>query len=183
LVVQLRTQSNATLCLEGLKIDSSSFWACAEMRAFVQMGGSYFPPNVASQHYAAYCESLPSMEDKIVVITGTTSGIGLIAAKTAVTQGAQVIMLNRASERADAALQTVMSIATKRAGTRGVKQIECDLQNFASVKRAAERVLAEVASAGVDVLVNNAGELLSRHAAQAWITMLTRCHSVDIGIW
>jgi NAD(P)-dependent dehydrogenase (short-subunit alcohol dehydrogenase family) len=148
------------------------------MRAFVQMGSNYSAPNVASQHYATYCESLPSMVDKVVVITGATSGIGLVAAKTAVTQGAQVIMLNRVSERADAALQAVMAIATKRAGTGGVKQIECDLQSFASVKRAAARVIAEVASAGIDVLVNNAGELLSSHAAQAWITKGNHAHQV-----
>jgi short chain dehydrogenase len=126
---------------------------------WVQMGCSYSTRQVESQHFVTWCDNLPSMEEKVVVITGTTSGTGLVAAKTLAATGAQVVMLNRASERADAALAAVKEAARKPAAPDAVHQFECDLQDFSSVRAAAARVLNldVVASAGIDVLANNAG--------------------------
>ena len=122
------------------------------------MGCSYSTRQVESQHYATFCDSLPRMDGKTVVITGTTSGTGLVAAKTVATKGATVVMLNRPSERAEAALDTVRKVAgASDAASARVHHVDCDLMEFRSVREAAASVLKLVDSTGIDALVNNAG--------------------------
>ena len=108
--------------------------------------------DISSKHFPAFRSGLPSMEGKTVVITGTTSGTGKIAANTMADLGAKVLMLNRASERSTAAF-TELSAAHPNADLHAV---ECDLQSFDSVRDAAAKV-AELCPEGVDVLANNAG--------------------------
>ena len=121
------------------------------------MGGTYSTPLIASQYFQTYVDSLPSMQGKVVVITGATSGIGLVAARALVAAGARVLMLNRPSQRADAALKQVRDVADASNAGGTADHINCDLQRFASVRGASERVQRAVASTGIDVLVNNAG--------------------------
>jgi NAD(P)-dependent dehydrogenase (short-subunit alcohol dehydrogenase family) len=101
----------------------------------------------------AVATTLPDLTGKIVVITGCTSGTGLIVAKTSAQHGAKaVLMLNRPSERSTAAEQTVKGVAKE--GTT-VETIACDLQDFASVKEAAQTIRSKYEA--LDVLCNNAG--------------------------
>lgn len=118
------------------------------------MGSSSSKPHpVKSQWFPEFSETLPSLENKVVAITGCTSGTGLVAAKTAARKGASaVVMLNRSSERATAAEQAVKDVAAE--GTT-VETVSCDLQSFESVKEAAATVLKKYPA--VDVLCNNAG--------------------------
>ena len=101
--------------------------------------------------YEEYKASLPNMKDKTVVITGCTSGTGLVLARTLAAAGAQILMLNRPSKRADDALKEVQALTDR------VSFIECDLMSFASVRKAADAVKQTLASQGLDVLCNNAG--------------------------
>ena len=119
-----------------------------------------------SIHYATFCDSLPSMDGLAVAITGSTSGIGLVAAKTVLSKGARVIMLNRPSERAEKAVKDVNALA-QQAGL--VQHVDCDLQSFDSVRAAAKEVQAVLGGAGLDVLANNAGPRL------ACVFHLTKC--------
>ena len=105
-----------------------------------------------SVHFPSFKAGLPSMAGKTVVITGTTSGTGKVAAATVAELGAKVLVLNRASERATASFDE-LSAAYPNAELHNV---ECDLQVFESVQAAADRV-AEVCPEGVHVLCNNAG--------------------------
>jgi len=102
------------------------------------------------------------MEGKVVAITGTTSGTGFIAARTVAQKGATVILLNRKSSRAEAALEKL------KAAVPGATfdWIECDLQNFESVRNASKAILSKY-SAGVDVLCNNAGVMALEDKATA----------------
>jgi NAD(P)-dependent dehydrogenase (short-subunit alcohol dehydrogenase family) len=109
-------------------------------------------PSPASKHFPAFKAALPSMEGKTVVITGTTSGTGQVAARTMVELGAKVLLLNRPSKRAEASL-AALNAAHPAAE---VHAVECDLQSFASVEKAAARV-TELCPEGVHVLCNNAG--------------------------
>mmetsp|Transcript_119 Transcript_119/g.256 ORF Transcript_119/g.256 Transcript_119/m.256 type:complete len:385 (-) Transcript_119:27-1181(-) len=95
---------------------------------------------------------VPDMKGKVVAITGCTSGMGYICAKACAEQGARVLMLNRPSSRADAALK-----ALREASSAEVSLIACDLEDFESVRRAAEEIKRELADVGLDVLCNNAG--------------------------
>jgi len=92
------------------------------------------------------------MAGKTVVITGTTSGTGRVAARTVAELGAKVLVLNRPSKRSESSLSDL----TKAFPAAEVHAVDCDLQSFASVEQAAARV-AELCPEGVDVLCNNAG--------------------------
>jgi len=105
-----------------------------------------------SVHFPEFREGLPSMAGKTVVITGTTSGTGQVAATTVSALGAKVLVLNRASERSTASFAEL----TAAFPDAEIHNVECDLQSFASVKAAAARVV-ELCPEGVDVLCNNAG--------------------------
>ncbi len=106
----------------------------------------------ASVHFSEFRARLPTMADKTVVITGTTSGTGQVAARTVAELGAKVLLLNRRSSRSEA------SAAALRAEVPGaeIHEVECDLTSFASVEAAARRV-EELCPEGVSVLANNAG--------------------------
>lgn len=89
-----------------------------------------------------------------VAITGSTSGIGLEAARLLYECGADVIMLNRNVERIQASIDAIKSNCTSPdAGT--ITGLECDLASLSSVNAAAD-VLAN-AKKPLDVLCLNAG--------------------------
>mmetsp|Transcript_17227 Transcript_17227/g.21981 ORF Transcript_17227/g.21981 Transcript_17227/m.21981 type:complete len:316 (+) Transcript_17227:303-1250(+) len=92
------------------------------------------------------------MQGKVVVITGTTSGTGFIAARTVAKKGAHTVILNRKSERAEKALESLQ----KEVPDGKFEWIECDLQSFESVKNAAEELKKRFPE-GIDVICNNAG--------------------------
>lgn len=108
------------------------------------------PPAPATKLFPALVKTLPKMTGKTVAITGCTSGTGFVLAQLCGDLGAKVVMLNRPSERADAALRALTQ--------RNVNAVfvPCDLQSFANVRAAATRLKA-VCPEGVDVLCNNAG--------------------------
>ena len=105
-----------------------------------------------SVHFPTFKAGLPSMTGKTVVITGTTSGTGKVAAATVAELGAKVLVLNRSSERSQASFAE-LSAAFPDAE---LHDVECDLQLFASVQGAADKVV-ELCPEGVHVLCNNAG--------------------------
>ena len=106
----------------------------------------------ASRHFPEFKASLPSMSGKTVVITGTTSGTGRVAARTVAELGAKLLVLNRPSERSKEALAEL----TEAFPAAEIHAVDCDLQSFASVEKAAEKV-TELCPEGVHVLANNAG--------------------------
>ncbi|MBM5811724.1 MAG: SDR family oxidoreductase [Gammaproteobacteria bacterium] len=95
-----------------------------------------------------------AVRDKVVVITGGSSGIGLAAAKRCAEAGARVIIAARDAARLEAARAEI--------ATHGghVFAYPCDLADYAACDAFAARVLAE--HGGVDVLVNNAGRSIRR---------------------
>jgi NAD(P)-dependent dehydrogenase (short-subunit alcohol dehydrogenase family) len=125
-------------------------------------------------------DGLPDMTGKVVAITGCTSGTGYVAAMECRTKGATVLMLNRASARAQAALAAVLSEGSSREDWRAspvgrapqpvrdgrtmpelddkkAVHVDCDLMSLDSVRQAAAKVLSIVGEGGLDVLCLNAG--------------------------
>lgn len=96
---------------------------------------------------------LPSQKGKVVVITGTTSGTGSVAASVAADLGAHVVLLNRSSKRAEAGLASLQA----KHGKDSFTDVPCDLQDFASVRAAAATISEKFGKEGVDILINNAG--------------------------
>ena len=116
--------------------------------------------NTSPKHFPTLKAKLPSMEGKTVVITGTTSGTGKIAAGTMAELGARVLVLNRSSSRSETSFAELKTANP----TADLHNVECDLQSFASV-RAAAATVTELCTDGVDVLCNNAGVMALGDAA------------------
>lgn len=123
---------------------------------------SYSKPTIVSKHYASFAQRLPRQEGRTVAITGTTSGTGFVAARTAAELGARVLLLNRESTRASSSLDALRSAVPQG----DFEPVVCDLQSFASVRTAAQRVHA-LCPSGLDVLCNNAGVMALEDVATA----------------
>lgn len=120
-----------------------------------KMGNTFAKPeDVPIKWYTDYVAAMPSQQGRNVAITGCTSGTGLEAAKAIVTRGGHALALNRPSERAKAAVATIKE-AVKDGGK--VTHVDCDLQDFASVRTAAAQIQKLVGTDGLHCLLNNAG--------------------------
>ena len=114
------------------------------------------PSKIESKHYDEFEKGLPSLAGKTVVITGCTSGTGLVAAKDTVRKGAAtLLMLNRPSARATAAEELVKKEIPEGSTNVVVETIPCDLQDFESVQAAAALIKKKYEA--IDVLCCNAG--------------------------
>ncbi len=91
------------------------------------------------------------MTNKVVAITGTTSGTGYVCAREMAKLGASVVLLNRKSERAKSSLEKLK----KEVPDGTFDAITCDLQDFDSVRQAVDEI--KVKYDVIDVLCNNAG--------------------------
>ena len=91
------------------------------------------------------------MTQKVVAVTGTTSGTGFVCAREIAKKGATVILLNRKSERSEQAHKLLLESVPKGQ----FDAIDCDLQSFDSVISAMEKIKSKYTV--IDVLVNNAG--------------------------
>ena len=111
--------------------------------------------------YDAFVEELPSLEGKTIVITGTTTGTGNIAAHTFVKKGAtNVILLNRPSERAK---KVQSEIAAEAGNKTNVEHVDCDLQDLDSVRKAVETIQEKYEE--IDILCCNAGIMATEDTA------------------
>ena len=88
------------------------------------------------------------MQEKRILISGGTSGIGLAAAKLFLSAGAKVALLGRSAQRGEAALQE-LSAAEQAIFVQGDVSLRADCQ------RAVKQM--ETLWGGLDVLVNSAG--------------------------
>jgi NAD(P)-dependent dehydrogenase (short-subunit alcohol dehydrogenase family) len=86
---------------------------------------------------------LPTLDGKTAVVTGATSGIGLVAARELARVGAHVVLAVRNTRRGE-------ELAAAMPGSTEVRHL--DLTNLATV-----RAFAEAWEGDLDLLVNNAG--------------------------
>jgi len=99
------------------------------------------------------------MRDKTCLVTGATSGIGLVTARELAGQGATVFIVGRSQERCDAAVKQIRAGSTAPAAEVG--SFVADLSSLADVRRLAASVRDRCPR--LDVLINNAGGIfLSR---------------------
>jgi NAD(P)-dependent dehydrogenase (short-subunit alcohol dehydrogenase family) len=92
------------------------------------------------------------MDGKVAVVTGATSGLGLVAATELVRLGARVVLVARDGRRAQ---EVSAAIAAKTGAVRPMVVV-ADMGDLASVRRAAERLQQFVR---IDVLIHNAGAM------------------------
>lgn len=93
---------------------------------------------------------------KTCIITGSTSGIGLAAARAIASQGAHVVVHGRDPRRCETVVQEIR----ERTENPRVESVLADLSSMAEVRRLASEILTRYPR--IDVLVNNAGAYFAR---------------------
>src|SRR5262245_7994361 len=88
------------------------------------------------------------MNDKVIVITGASMGIGEAIAKVFVDQGAKVVLLSRDASRSEAARHRIGNLERTLA-------LACDVKHREEIDRAIGLTLHHFQR--IDVWVNNAG--------------------------
>ena len=100
------------------------------------------------------------LQDKIVVISGGTSGIGLATARLAANDGARVFLIGRSEEKGLSALGML------EAGPEMVKFIQADVSAIEGCQSVAE--VLRRAAGRVDILINSAGVY-----REQWLELVT----------
>lgn len=92
---------------------------------------------------------LTSFQDRTVVITGASSGIGRLLALRLAAAGAQVVLTARRRDQLEAVAEEI-----RRGGGKAAVRA-CDVADHVAVAEAASWIRAEIGA--VDMLINNAG--------------------------
>jgi NAD(P)-dependent dehydrogenase (short-subunit alcohol dehydrogenase family) len=146
--------SNAKKALEGTGIE------VPELESYSQVLWDYWAnhldPDRDKREDAQ--QPLPSLEekleDKVVMITGATSGIGKATALKVARAGGTVVVVARTPEKLEETLHEI-----ERLGGHA-RAYPCDISNLDDVDELVDRVLADYGH--VDILVNNAGHSIRR---------------------
>jgi NAD(P)-dependent dehydrogenase (short-subunit alcohol dehydrogenase family) len=99
---------------------------------------------------------MAGVEGKVCVVTGATSGIGLVAAERLAGMGARLVLVGRDRAKGEAALLRVR----RRAPMARAEIHYADLARIEDVRRLADDLAGALPR--IDVLVNNAGALFRR---------------------
>lgn len=91
-------------------------------------------------------------EDKVVIVTGATSGIGVGVAKAFAKEGASVILVGRNIEKGKNIEQEIISTGAK------ATFVQCDVSNAEEVQKMVEKAVETFGK--IDILFNNAGVML-----------------------
>ena len=107
--------------------------------------------------------------DKVVIVTGAASGIGLATAKRLGSEGARVVIADLNQEKAQAAVAAV-----KGTGAPDALASACDVSQEEQVKATVQSTLQKFGR--LDVVVNNAGLMifkpLEEHEESDWLKVL-----------
>ncbi|MCR5227321.1 MAG: SDR family oxidoreductase [Eubacterium sp.] len=90
------------------------------------------------------------LQNKIAIVTGANSGMGLATVEALSDEGATVIMLCRSEERGREALEKLQQNKSRK-----LDLILCDLGDYESIRKFVRTVKEKYES--IDILVNNAG--------------------------
>jgi meso-butanediol dehydrogenase/(S,S)-butanediol dehydrogenase/diacetyl reductase len=108
-------------------------------------------------------------ENKVAIVTGASSGIGLATSKRLGSEGARVVMIAMNEEKLNAAATQV-----KEAGAPDVWACPCDVSKEEQVVAAVKGTLDKFGR--LDVIVNNAGLMifkpLEEHTAEDWMKII-----------
>ncbi|MBS63368.1 SDR family oxidoreductase [Salinisphaera sp.] len=111
---------------------------------------------------------LRRMQDKVVVITGASSGIGFMTAKKLARAGATVCMIARTPDK----LEETRAIVDK-IGLGNAYAYPCDLSDMEAIDACTKQILAD--HHHVDILINNAGHSIRRGVFES----LNRFHDYE----
>jgi NAD(P)-dependent dehydrogenase (short-subunit alcohol dehydrogenase family) len=96
------------------------------------------------------------MESKIILVTGTTQGIGKITATALAKQGHRIIIHGRSKSKLIAVQEEII----KETGNKKIDIAVADLLSMTDTKRMADELKSKYNS--LDVLINNAGAIFNK---------------------
>ncbi len=102
-----------------------------------------------------------TMEDKVILITGATNGIGEVTARSLARMGATTVIVGRSPERTAATVQSIQSDT----GNPKVAGLVADLSVQAQVRGLADEFKQRYDR--LDVLINNAGAVFMKRTLSA----------------
>ncbi|KAJ1883971.1 hypothetical protein LPJ66_010836 [Kickxella alabastrina] len=117
-------------------------------------------------------QTLFSVKDKVVVVTGGGTGIGLMISTGFVKNGAKVYITSRKAKVLENTARELTSM-----GPGQCIPLSCDLQEYSQTEKLAQK-LAELEPNGINVLINNSGATwgtddLESYPDKAWTKLLT----------
>lgn len=113
------------------------------------------------------------LQGRVVVITGATSGLGLVTARALARLGASIEVVARNAGKADA----LCAQLRKDTGNPNVRFVVAELGHLASVRSAAAEL--QKRNPAIDVLIHNAGALDDvRHTTPEGLEQTVACHVV-----
>ncbi|CAN5637284.1 hypothetical protein BH24ACT21_BH24ACT21_06280 [soil metagenome] len=98
-----------------------------------------------------------SMEGKVCLVTGATSGIGKVTAHELAKQGATVVIVGRSRQKVEATVEEINS----RTGNQSVEYLLADLSSQKEIRSLAREFKSRYDR--LDVLVNNAGAVFAEY--------------------
>jgi NADP-dependent 3-hydroxy acid dehydrogenase YdfG len=100
------------------------------------------------------------LKDKVVIVTGASSGIGEATARVLASRGARVAIVARRKDRLDALASEI-----EKSGKGMALSIEADITDKVTCKKVVDQVVEEWGK--LDILINNAGVMLLGPTADA----------------
>ncbi|MGI0066420.1 MAG: SDR family NAD(P)-dependent oxidoreductase, partial [Nitrosotalea sp.] len=91
------------------------------------------------------------LKDKVAIVTGASSDIGLGISKKFVEEGAKVVLLGRKIDKLEQVRKSIVDYSSKTVA------IACDLTNEAQVIQTVNQIMGHYGK--IDILVNNAGTI------------------------
>ena len=91
------------------------------------------------------------MQDKTVLITGTASGMGRIAAKALADKGARLILVDFDTEEGINSKDEIIDAS----GNKDIEYFDCDVSSFRALRELSRQIHNHYSQ--LDVLINNAG--------------------------
>ena len=113
------------------------------------------------------------LKNKNVVITGASSGIGLLIANECAKRGAHVVLLARRLDQLEK-----VQIAIQKQYSVSVSVYKLDVSNTDEVKRVFTQIISKLGT--IDVLVNNAGYGVFRAAHEAEMEQVKGMFNVNV---
>jgi len=119
----------------------------------VLLAAAPLPGHVAAQQPSTTYPKAPPLPDltgKVVLVTGSTDGLGRDVARRIAAAGAHVLVTGRSAERGDSLVDEIT-----RSGKGSARFYRADLASLAEVRRLADAVVRD--NKRLDILINNAG--------------------------